>query len=160
MSVNRALGTLNPVIYFENASGYVILPPEEIGKPGIARMVYEQRYKGEGWEWREAGTLADVDRLQSRLVGQEMSVQRSHADRENLNRDRVYEITGASLRQRMTSSTCTPFERDFIDAYLRMREDRRGVYQQRWTEAQMYLWAREQDSGTKIEDRMLGENSL
>jgi hypothetical protein len=140
----RALGTLEPVIYFQKADGYVILPPEEIGKRGVARMLYERKYRDEGWEWREAGTLAEVDKLQSRLVDPE----------------RVWQTTGGNLRQRITSATCTPFEREFIGHYLQLRESRRERYRQRWLEHVSYLWAREMDSTTTIDERMKGTNSV
>src|SRR5580698_4199308 len=67
----RALGTLSPVLYFENASGHILLPPVEIGKgDATARKLFEERYKPQGYEWREASTLWDVDRLQKKLQEQ------------------------------------------------------------------------------------------
>lgn len=156
----RALGSLEPIIFFERPDGYVILPPEEIGKPGIARMMYEKKYRAEGWEWREADTLPEVDKLQKRLVDQEMKVMQERDLREDLMRQRAYQKTGERLRQRLTSGKCSAYEREFISLYLQSREDKRDKHRQRWTEAQMYLWAREQDSGTKVTDRMKGENSI
>jgi hypothetical protein len=156
----RALGSLEPVIFFQNADGYVILPPEEIGNRGIARMMYERKYKDQGWEWKEADTLAEVDKLQARLVEQEVRESTERADRDDMRRETLWQNTGRRLRQRMTSSDCKPFERDFIADYLLLRESKREKYRQRWLEHQSYLWAREMDASTKIEDRMKGEGSL
>lgn len=156
----RALGSLSAIIYFERPDGYVILPPEEIGKPGIARMMYEKKYKGEGWAWCEADTLAEVDRLQKRLIDQEMKVFKERDLRDDIRRDLVRRQTGERLRARLISGKCSRFEAEFIEFYLQSRDDRRDKYRQRWSEHQLYLWAREQDSTTRVEDRMKGENSL
>lgn len=115
-------------------------------------MHADPRYRG--WEWREAGTLAEVDRLQKRLVDQE-NVRANHmaytvGDRSRAIKDAVAD----NLRQRMCSSSTSAFERDFIGLYLKLREDKRDKYRDRLTEHNWYLWAREQNSNTKFEDRM------
>jgi len=147
-------GTLQPAIYFENSSGFVILPPEEIGVPGSAREVYERRYKSEGWEWREAGSLSDLDRLQKRLVDQETKKNTAWAQSAGAGRDEAFRRTGDALRARMVSSSTSPYERDFIEQYLKMRDEKRPKYQNALTEHNMYIWAREQNSNTRVEDRM------
>ena len=147
-------GTLRPAIYFQNADGQVILPPEEIGSPGTAREMYERRYKAQGWEWREAGTLQDLDGLQKRLVEQEVRKNSLRAASAGFSRDAAFRQTGDALRARMVSSSTSAFERDFILEYLKMREDKRPKYQDALTQHNYYLWAREQDSGTKVDDRM------
>ena len=132
-----------------------MLAPQEIGHgPDLARKIFENRYKPQGYEWREAGTLAEVDRLQKRLGEQEMSIRRRQGEVDERAREEIHRQTAANLRQRMASSSCTPYERDFIDLWLRMQEEKRTKYTQRWTEYQDYLWIREMDSRTKVEDRM------
>jgi hypothetical protein len=148
-----AKGSLRPVIYFENKDHYVILPPEEIGVVGIARSVYERKYKHEGWEWREAGTLGEVDALQKRLVDQEVRRDTAMADRNSEMRERLFRQSGAVLRQRMVSSDTTPWERDFIKAYLALRENRRDKYRDALMHHNYYIWAREQDS-VKVDDHL------
>lgn len=151
----RALGSLNPVIYFTNAAGHVLLPPEEIGHgPEIARRMYEQRYRGQGYQWCEAGTLAEVQRLQKRMTEQEMRIRERQAFVDEREREKIHRETAGRLRQRMTSADCKPFERDFIGLWLDMQEEKRVKYTQRWREYNDYIWAVEQDSGTKVEDRM------
>jgi len=156
-----ARGSLAPVIYFENSSGYVILAPEQIGQgTALARKIYEERYRPQGWEWREAGAngLHEVDALQKRLIDQEVSKDRMMADKSSYERDVVRREIAERLRARMTSSDTTEFEREFIRHYLTLREDsKRDKYRETLKQHNYYLWAREQDSGTKIEDRMKSE---
>ena len=76
----RALGTLDPVIYFKKIDGpivqagvlienHVILPPVPVGEgPGMARKIWDTRYKKQGYEWCEAGTLAEVQKLQQHMM--------------------------------------------------------------------------------------------
>ena len=155
-----ALGNLSPIIFFENSAGHVILAAYDAGRPEQARMMWEQRFKPQGYEWRETRNLQDVDALQRRLVDQEMKEASLRDGQDDYHRERVFRATGDSLRQKMQSSSCTPFERDFIGHYLAMRETKRGLYRQRWSEAQNYLWAREMDSKARVEDRMKGDLSL
>ena len=44
------------------------------------------------------------------------------------------------------------WERDFIDAYLRLQNSKRDEYAKRWDHRRMYLNIRENDSSTKFED--------
>ncbi len=149
-----ARGSLSPVIYFERKDGFCILPPIEVGHgTELARkMLADERYRG--WEWREAGTLAEVDRLQKRLVDQEDKrsefMAQTVGDRSRAVRDAVAD----SLRQRMCSSATSAYERDFIGLYLQLREEKRDKYRASLEQHRWYLWAREQDSKTKFEDRM------
>jgi len=149
-----ALGNLSPIIYWERADGHVVLAAYDAGKPEQARMMFEQRFKPQGYDWRETRNLQDVDALQRKLVEQEMREARIRDGQDDYHRDRVFRATGERLRAQMQSSSCTPFERDFIAHYLAMREVKRSPYKQRWTEHQNYLWAREMDSSARVEDRI------
>lgn len=151
----RALGTLDPVIYFKDSKGHIVMPPMEIGQgPALAHRCFEERYKDKGYEWCEAGTLHEVDRLQKQLVAQESRIRADQGQRMDDVREAVRRETAGNLRQRMQSSSCTPYEREFIQLWLAMDEDKRKVFTQRWTERNDYIWAREFNSKSKIEDRM------
>jgi hypothetical protein len=145
------MGTLSPIVFFENSVGEIALPPttEE------ARRIYETSYRARGWEWREAGTLAEVDALQRRMV----EAERRQLERELERDDRVVETAQARVRSRlyarMASSTTSEYEKEFIRLYLQLREEKRATYRQRWMERVFYLWSREQDSGTKVTDRIM-----
>lgn len=151
----RALGTLRPVIYFENSAGHLVLPPEEIGQgPALARRIYEERYSPHGYEWREASTLEAVDQLQQRLVRQEQGILDFQAETMTEHREKVCREVASSLRQRMTSADCSAYEREFISTWLEIREDKRKRFTAVWNQRQMYLWSREMDEKTKVEDRI------
>ena len=151
----RALGTLRPVIYLENAQGKILLLPEEIGEgQAVARRLYEERYRAQGYEWREAGTLEAVDALQARLTRQEQSALDQTAQKMDAQRERVRGEVASNLRQRMMSNDCSSYERDFITAWLQIREEKRKQFTAIWNQRTHYIWAREQDEKTRVEDRM------
>jgi hypothetical protein len=54
----------------------------------------------------------------------------------------------------MCSSSCSAYEREFISLWLGMEEEKRKKYTQRWSERVGYIWSREMDAKTKVEDRM------
>jgi hypothetical protein len=155
-NTGRARGSLRPVIYFEAPNGYIILAPVEIGHgTEVAKRMYEERYKAQGWRWCESGTSwSDVTKLQKRLQEQELK----EAQARGANMMAAYDIsrrkTASDLRQRMASSDCSPWERDFIAAYLDLSEEKRKKYEGVWDQHHAYLWALEMDAKTKIEDRM------
>jgi hypothetical protein len=153
MAVYRALGSLEPIIYFEDRDGQIMLPPTTED----ARWLYQSKYSKEGWEWKEAGTLAEVDVLQKRLVAEERRRDEATAERDDRAGVVKWRAVGDALRERMISSSTSPYERDFIAAYLQVREDRRERHRQRWLERTSYLWAANMDSGTKPTDRMKSE---
>jgi hypothetical protein len=151
----RALGTLDPVIFFENSSGHILLPGIQIGEgPSEARRMFESRYKAQGYEWREAGTWTEVQRLQKRLVEQETRILQQQGQVDAERRARVHRETSSNLRARMASGDCDPWERDFIAAWLQLREEKQAEYTKRFTERNMYLYACEFDANSKVEDRI------
>lgn len=166
----RALGTLSPVYYYRNkqkhtitdgkvtvhlSHGHFIIPPVEVGAgPGLARQIWETRYKDRGYEWCEAGTLSDVDELQHHLVEQESRILEAQGHMMDTIREGIRNQTASNLRQQMMSAACSPFEREFIRLWLEMDVDKRKEFTQRFTERNMYLWAREMDGSTRVEDRM------
>lgn len=152
----RALGTLNPIHYLQNANGHLILVPVEQKESGLAdaRRVYELKFKPQGYEWKEAGTLKEVQILQKRLVEQEQRILDGQGQADVNRRQRLHAEVAASLRQRMMSSSCSAYERDFIELWLNMREEKQDQYTQRFTERNMYIHALEFDSSSKPEDRI------
>lgn len=150
-----AMGRLNPVYFLENAAGHVMLLPEEIGQgPALARRIWTERYKDHGWDWREAGTLSDVDRLQQRLEAQMVAEEQKRANVMDASDARAHHRTASNLYQRMISADCGVIERDFIRAWLDLKADKRSQWQQRVQETIGYIWARENDQRTRVEDRM------
>lgn len=156
--IDRKFGTLEPIIYFENSRGDIVMPPDTPS----ARYFYSEKrdargltYRDHGFEWREAGTLEEVDRLQKRLNDHERRKAEAAAERdEEKYRERSRSVRD-SLYGRMVSSSTSPYEKEFIKYYLQLREEKRERHRQRFLEATSYLWAREMDKGTLPQDRIL-----
>lgn len=137
----RKPGTIEPVIYFRYPDGHINLAPYS-DFPTPTDAIRE-----------EADTLSKVDDLldilqrQEYLRGQEelaAEEDRFAPGRQSI-RDRIY--------ARITSGATSPYEKEFLRLYLQLRDVRkRQLYQQRLLEYQMFLWARENDSGSRRVD--------
>ena len=118
--LNFAMGQLNPVVYFVDSNGNIALPPstEEAHK-------LRDRMRSRGYELREAGTLHEIDVLQKQMEEKEFAQARMELDRnERAVADKRKEIR-ERLMARMISSSTSQYERDFIKAWLMMRDDKR-----------------------------------
>lgn len=134
------LSSLEAVVYFVNhedsahPAGYVLLAPTS------------SHPTPEGYSRELARSLPEIDRLQAILVSQE----RREWERELAADERLMEGRRADVRDRlyarMTSSTTSPYEREFIQLYLQLREDKRARHRQRFLERTAYLTAREMDT--------------
>lgn len=155
----RARGSLEAILYFEREDGHVVLPVYDAGCPEQARRIFDQRYKNhpsEKWQWRETdGTLSAVDALQKRLCDQEIRRDNRMMESHQAVREAWRKQVASSLYARMTSAATSEFEREFIKIYLTLRDDaKRDKYRQQLEHRNHFLWAREFDSGTKVEDRV------
>jgi hypothetical protein len=153
-NTGMARGTLRPIIYFENKVGLKLLAPYDKDKPEIARWIFEKHFKGLGFMWREASTWREWLKLQDDLIKQE--TREAETRREHLREvyDAGRQRTAAAMMQRRRDSDCSAYERDFIDAWLARAEGKRKALEAKLFNANRYLWAVEQDSHTKIEDRI------
>jgi hypothetical protein len=167
------MGSLSPVIWWEKINGvvrvhgcpidrHILIPPTEIGDGGaLARMLWEDSrvegrpsYKNQGYAWREAGTLKEVQVLQRRWEEQEMKVLRHMGHFDHEVRRKVHGEVAGRLRQKMASSSCTPFEREFIKEWLELRESKQDEYTKKWEDMHFYNQALEFDASHRFEDRM------
>lgn len=167
------LGTLSPTIWWENAkevihihgcpiNKHILIPPTEIGDGGrLARMLFEDNripgrlsYKDRGYQWNEARTLREVQTLQNRWEEQEMRVLRHMGHYDHEVRKKVHSEVAGRLRQTMSSSSTSQFERDFIRLWLDLRNDKQDQYTKKWEDKIMYSQALEFDAGHHLEDRM------
>jgi hypothetical protein len=128
------------LVFFENARGDISLPPtgDTPCPPGYQRS--------------EANTLAEVDRLQSRL--QEATRRRCAAE---LQHDEeafaeARERVRSAITARIASSATTPYERDFLRAYIQLREEKRAKYRARFACDTAYLEMRENDRPRNAEE--------
>lgn len=135
------LGSLDAPVYFINhrdpahPPGYVMLAP------------YTEFRTPPGYSRETARTLADIDSLQRKLQEQEVRAAENDffreqsivAPKEQSVRDRMY--------ARMVSSATTPYEREFISEWLKLRDEKkRKKYAEIFTQRNMFLYAREMDA--------------
>jgi hypothetical protein len=155
-----ARGNLRPILYYEDASGHIVLAAHDAGDPAQARRMYQEVYKPKGYAWREASSWPEWERLQKRLIDQEARRMEFYRDRLMTNYDTAAKLVRDAMYQRMVSTLCSNYEREFIQGWLALKEEKRSKYEQLWREHHNYLWAVEQDSGKKIDEAMKGENAL
>lgn len=132
----RKLGTLRPIVYYENRSdpkkplGYAMLAPET-STPNC--------YTPEGWEVCEAGTLAEVTKLQKKLEQQEFDERDVEVEAYKQQFAAARAEKRANLVKLMTSPDTSANDKQFIEIFLQVREDRREKYIQRFYERNAYL---------------------
>lgn len=149
MAVRRALGTLDPIVYFINKDNMISLPPST----AVARQI-KDRMSRKGWELREASTLDQIDRLQELMQRQEYAARQRHAQREEGLYAQARKSVRDRLYSRMTSSGTSAYEREFIQAYLMLADEKRSKYRNRFTADQAFFEAREMDNGHALQDRV------
>jgi hypothetical protein len=138
-----AIGHLNPVVYFENSRGEISLPPST----EMAHRI-KDRMRNRGWEWREADTLDKIDVLQKRMQEAEHRARERQFEREQTNLADARRSVRERLVARMVSSSTPPYEREFIQHYLMLREEKRAEYKKRFFADQAYFEAREFDASS------------
>jgi hypothetical protein len=142
MPLPHKLGSLSPVIYFQNSYGYVVLAP------------YSDFPTPRGFERREAGDLPSIDKLTERLTSQERRI----AEREHQYECAVEEVisrrVNSLLMSRLVSSSTPEAAKDFIREYLKLRIEKRARYHARFAEyATYHFHAREFDLGDRPADQ-------
>jgi hypothetical protein len=126
--------------FFERRDGTVLLPPDDT-TPCPADCLD-----------REANTLTEVDALQRRL----QQATNDRCQRELQHDEEAF----ASARQRvidnihakLASSATSQYERDFLREYIKLREEKREKYRQRFACDVAYLEMRENDRPRNAEE--------
>lgn len=137
--MNGKLGSLDAPIYFINyrdpahPPGYLMLAP------------YSDFPTPAGYSREVADDLPAVDRLQKRLQQQEYREWEQETERDLNGLRTRFEASRDRLYARMTSSSCPPYERDFIENYLRLQDEKREKHRRNFECRNAYLWAREND---------------
>jgi hypothetical protein len=128
------------LVYFKSRDGTISLPPTDDTPcpPGYMRC--------------EANTLDEVDKLQKRL--QQATYERCQRE---LRRDEEAfaesrERVRSSLTAKIASSATTEYEREFLRAYIQLREEKRDKYRQRFACDVAYLEMRENDRPRNAEE--------
>lgn len=131
--------------FFERSNGEILLPPTS--DTPCPKDCIE----------KEANSLAEVDVLQKRLqtltaVRRARELQ-TDEDTFAWARERVR----ADLTTVLASSATSQYERDFIREYLKLREEKRAKYHQRFACDVAYLEMRENDRPRNAEE-LIGES--
>jgi len=134
------LGSLSPCVYFLNhrdpahREGYIILAP------------YSSMPTPDGYSREEATTLRECYRLQQRLQEQEAEDWKRESGHDiELLRER-FRQTRDRMVQRMASSATTPFDRDFMAAYLQLQEAKLEKHERNFECRVAYLRSLEYDT--------------
>jgi hypothetical protein len=133
-------GTIEAVIYFRNYAdpeheqGYIMLAP------------YTECPTPRGYTREGADTLAEVDKITKVIDAQERKKRENELIHDEVLRDAATASTRDALRQRMMSSAATPYERDFIDAWFKLKDEQKSKrYADAFDHRAMFLHAREND---------------
>ena len=126
--LNFAMGQLNPVVYFVDSNGSIALPPSTEEAHKLRDRMYRR-----GYELRSAGTLSEIDALQKRMEDQERAAALQDFEREEEAMAHARKAIRDRLYSRMTASTTSAYEKDFIRAYLQLRDEKREKWRNRFT---------------------------
>lgn len=128
LNYRNAAGTIEPVIYFENKRGRVIVAPDTRHPTPV------------GYERKECRTLAEVDALTRRVNSQDQAHFDDLMEKDRLIMQSKREKIKATLGQRLLAIDCSAIERSFIKgafAYFDRKEREsakcvvRGYFSQR-----------------------------
>ena len=140
MAVSTKLGTLTPLVYFVNhrdpahREGYLLVAP------------YTDCPTPEGYSREEATTLRACYDLQRRLQEQEIENWQRESARDVSQLRERFRQTRERMLARMASSSTTPFDRDFMEAYLQLQEEKLERHERTFECRAAYLHALEYDT--------------
>jgi hypothetical protein len=131
---------MRPVVFFRNYAdpsrplGWIVLAP------------YTDCPAPAGYERDGADTLPQIDKLQTLLEAQERAERSADLLHEETVMGPRRDEIRAKLYARMISTDCPQYEKEFLQAYLSHRIDRRARWHAKYMEFQMYFAAREFDT--------------
>lgn len=133
-------GTLNPVVYFQNSAGHIILP----GNRDQANIGWK------GYIRREADTLQDIDRLASIIDEQERRQLQGQLEHDQAAFEQRRHQTRSSLLNTLSSSRTSQYEKDFIREYLNVSDHRKMELYSGHKRMQNFFEAREFDGNNGV----------
>ena len=128
------------LVYFESRDGTISLPPDD------------STPCPDGYQRCEANTLAEVDRLQSRLQRDTYERCQRELLRDEEATTQARERVRSALTAKIASAATTEYERDFLREYIKLREEKREKYRQRFSCDVAYLEMRENDRPRNAEE--------
>ena len=102
----NAAGVVEKVVYFENGAGHILIP-----------MIHDSPMR-QGYVRKEAKTVKEISDLSRRFERQKQMEFDSKDVLLHMSEEKRIEGIIDRLRNRMLSSSCGPYERDFIKAAI------------------------------------------
>lgn len=147
---NYSMGQLDPIVYFQNREGEIWLPPST-----QQALAVKDQMRARGFELKEANSLDKIDRLQKELQDWEYRKKERDCERLDTLRAEVRRGVRDRLVAKMVSSSTTPYERDFIQAYLMLSDDKRDHFRKRFMcDNIAYFEKRESDNPYHFQDML------
>lgn len=131
-----AAGRIDGPVYFVHSDGHILLAPmsDSPTPPNCERHKVE--------------TLAELDRLQERMEGDMKRQCQQEIERDQQVWYQKRQQIRSNLLERMKSSKCSAYEREFIQLYIQISDERkRALYRNRFMADTAYFMAREFDDG-------------
>jgi len=125
----RAPGQIEPVVYFRNADGRLIL------------AAYTAQPTPDGWMRCEAGTLPEARALERRLQEQDHIEAEREGIRDQLSTAYRRQAIRDKFYARIKSSDASEYEKEYLRLYIQLSDDKLAQYEQRWLERTTYLHA-------------------
>ena len=142
----RKSGTIEPIYYWQNQKGYVMLLDNSVSL-GMDRL---RRYMGKlGFQLMSAETLKEAEKLQYKLQDQLKKEQENELIKDEAmtayHRDQVR----VRLEARKNSSSTNEYEKEFIRLYLDWRNNKHDLFKKRFSQQIGHLDALEFDNPNK-----------
>jgi hypothetical protein len=152
MPARHKLGTMSPVIFTRCRLGHVVLLPyTECPTPAGCEFQYPLTHQpcGQPVIREGADTLAAIDALQRKLTDQENEKGNLEQQFDIMQTEAVRQRVRDSLYAKMISAATPEAEKEFIRAYLNLRQELRQKHHQKWNQYVVYINAREFDVGKR-----------
>ncbi|MGH7184477.1 MAG: hypothetical protein ACREJN_21235 [Nitrospiraceae bacterium] len=153
MSVKHlAPGKIKAILYFMNSKGVVkMLPTDE-------ECYRFRKHMGKiGFELMFAETLGEAKKLQKKLQDQLYYEQQAELQRDEVLTSYRRQAIRDRLVARRNSAACNQTERDFIDMWLVIREQKHDLFKRRFTQQIGHLDALEFDNPTNHVNDLLSK---
>jgi len=138
---NYAPGKIKPILYFQNEKGTVMMLPtdEETHR-------FRKHMRNLGFEMYAAETLQQAEKLQKKLQDQLYNERQMElAKDEEMTRIRRQQVRDRLVTRR-NSAACNQTEKDFIDMWLKVREQKHEIFKKKFTSEIGHLDALEFDN--------------
>lgn len=124
-----APGKIKAIIYFVNERGTIMMLPtdEECFR-------FRDKMKMLGFEMMFAESLHEAQKLEKRMQEQLYAEQQKELEQDEDMTRRGRQAVKDRMQQRLMSANTSAYEKDFIRAWYKWREEKHAVFQRRFTQ--------------------------